>query len=142
MHDPTNGQRVARGRPRTSTLSRREQVREAKRAQRERERQAGLIEVRLKLPAGLAQRLSFASQEPTFEASLSAHLVDSVIAVADYPQLQFLCWSRRTPFITARDAWSLYDRNRRFVDPAGLAPAEAALLERLNRRFGEGRRDA
>ena len=105
-----------RGRPRTSHLSRSEQLRLAKRAQRSRERLAGIAEAGLKLPSALAERLAFAARLPNFEGTLSTMLEREVIQIADFPQLQFLCWNRRGKFISAFDAWSLYDRNARFVE--------------------------
>ena len=45
------------GRPRTSDLTRAEQLRRAKRVQREREGRAGQVEARVKLPQALARRL-------------------------------------------------------------------------------------
>ncbi len=41
---------IGRGRPRTSLLTRTEQLRAAKRAQRQRERRAGLATIELRLP--------------------------------------------------------------------------------------------
>ena len=135
--DPEKGART-RGRPRTSHLSRSEQLRLAKRTQRSRERLAGQVEARLKLPADLAERLAFAARRPDFESALGAFLEREVIAIADYPQLQLLCWNRRGKFIAAFDAWSLYDRNARFVEHEKLTPAEQGLLRRLVDRFGGG----
>ena len=124
------------GRPRVSRLSRAEQLREAKRAQRSRDRDAGLGEVYLKLPEALAERLTFVARQSGFQAVLAKFLDDEAIEIADFPQLQLLCWSRHGKFITAEDAWSLFERNRRFVDVAALTPEELRLLERLSRRFG------
>lgn len=124
------------GRPRVSRLPRAEQLREAKRAQRSRDRDAGLGEVYLKLPRALAERLVFVARQAGFRAALAAFLDDEVIEIAAFPQLQLICWSRHGKFITAEDAWSLFERNRRFVDVAALAPEELQLLERLSRRFG------
>jgi hypothetical protein len=116
-------------------MTRGEQLRGAKRRQRERERQAGELEVRVKLPRGLAEKLAFASRQPDFRDTLAEFCSGNVLLVADFPQLQALCWNRRSAYIQARDAWSLIDRNRRFIEPDRLSDSERALLESLDRRF-------
>ena len=126
------------GRPPVSGLSRSEQLRLAKRSQRERERAAGLVQAPLRLPAPLAARLMFAAQQPEFTATLSEFLDAALVEAARYPQLKLLCWNRRAPWLTAVDAWSLYERNWRFIENARLEPAERELIERLNARFGAG----
>jgi hypothetical protein len=135
---PTRAKRHAAGRPRTSDLTRAEQLRLAKRAQREREGKAGQTEARIKLPRTLAQRLLFASRQPGFVAVLTKLLDSETIEVGRYPQLKLLCWNRRNHFLTAQDAWSLYERNWRFVEPDQLEPSERQLIETLASRFGGG----
>ena len=126
------------GRPRVSDLTRAEQLRAAKRAQREREREAGLVLARLRLPAALAARLVFSARQPGFADALAEFLDADTVEVARYPQLNLLCWNRRSPLVSAKDAWSLYERNWRFIDSSQLGPAERGLLDRLALRFGEG----
>ena len=126
------------GRPRVSGLSRSEQLRLAKRSQREREREAGLVQAPLRLPAPLAARLMFAAQQPAFTAALSEFLDSALVEAARYPQLKLLCWNRRSPWLSAADAWSLYERNWRFIESEQLEPAERELIDRLNARFGAG----
>ena len=126
------------GRPRVSGLPRSEQLRQAKRAQRERERAAGLVQAQLRLPAPLAARLMFAAQQPAFTATLSEFLDSALVEAARYPQLKLLCWNRRSPWLSAADAWSLYERNWRFIESERLEPAERQLIDRLNARFGAG----
>ena len=135
---PIRAKRRTAGRPRTSDLTRAEQLRLAKRAQREREGEAGQIEARIKLPQALAQRLLFASRQPGFVAMLTKLLDAETIEVGRYPQLKLLCWNRRNQFLTAQDAWSLYERNWRFVEPDQLEPPERQLIETLSSRFGAG----
>ncbi len=132
----TTSQTTRRGRPRSSTQSRVEQVRAAKRRQRAREGAAGTVEVRLKLPVAQAEKLAFAMRHPRFADALRNLLERDMLRIADFPQLQLLCWNRQTAYIDAADAWSLYDRNHRFVDTGHLAPDERALLSELERRFG------
>ena len=124
------------GRPRVSGLPRSEQLRQAKRAQRE--RAAGLVQAQLRLPAPLAARLMFAAQQPAFIAALSEFLDSALVEAARYPQLKLLCWNRRSTWLSAADAWSLYERNWRFIENERLEPAERALIDRLNARFGAG----
>ena len=133
--------RRAAGRPRTSGLSRAEQLRAAKQRQRRREREAGVAEIRLKLPAAQGSRLAFLSRRPEFKQSLSDWLDEEAIEVARFPQLQLLCWNRRAEFLTALDAWNLYERNWRFVEARELAGEERELIRRLGARFGGGRVD-
>ena len=126
------------GRPRVSGLPRSEQLRLAKRSQRERERAAGLVQAQLRLPAPLAAQLMFAAQQPAFTATLSEFLDSALVEAARYPQLKLLCWNRRSPWLPAADAWSLYERNWRFIESERLEPAECQLIDRLNARFGAG----
>jgi hypothetical protein len=127
-----------RGRPKTSTLSRREQLRLAKRAHRERQREAGMAEVSLRLSADEAQRLRVASAAPHFKEALGAFLDDAVLDLHRWPALRELAWSRADRWISAEDAFALYERNWRFVDHARLTPSEAKLVDRLKDRFGGG----
>ena len=127
-----------RGRPKTSTLSRSEQLREAKRRQRKRERDVGLITVEMKLCRALAQKLTAAQRTPGFANQLESFLDTVVVRITDFPLLSDLAWNRATPIISARDAFGIYERNYRFVDSSNLEPHEAALLHRLTECFGNG----
>ncbi len=134
----THAKRASAGRPRTSNLSRAEQLRLAKQTQRAREAHAGQTEARLKLPGALAKRLMFASRQPGFLDALKQMLDTETIEVDRYPQLKLLCWNRRTRFLIAEDAWSLYERNWRFVEADRLEPMEQRLIAMLSARFGGG----
>ena len=133
------GQATA-GRPRTSHLSRAEQLRFAKQKQRERDGKAGRIEARLMLPHALAQRLAIAARQPGFIDALTLLLDAQTIDIERYPQLRLLCWNRRGRYLSAEDAWSLYERNWRFVEPDHLDPAERGLIDTLSARFDAGMR--
>ena len=124
------------GRPRTSALTRTEQLRPAKRAQRERDAKAEKVEVRLKLPRALAQRLALAARQPGFVDALTHLLESQIIDADDYPELKLLCWNRRGNLLSAEDAWRLYERNSRFVEFSQLNSAEKKLIARLSARFG------
>ena len=134
----TRAKRLTVGRPRTSALMRAEQLRQAKRAQRKRDGDAGQTEARIKLPRALAQRLRFASQQPGFVAKLAELLDAESIEVGRFPQLKLLCWNRRNQFLSAQYAWSLYERNWRFVEANQLDASERQLIDLLSSRFGVG----
>lgn len=133
---PPSPQRKSPGRPGTSPLTRTEQLRLAKRAQRTRDREAGQIEVRIKLPGNVAKRWSVAVRESGFIDALTKTLDSTVVEVARYPQLKLLCWNRRDDYLSAEDAWSLYERNWRFMEPEQLESVEHMLIESLSARFG------
>lgn len=139
MKAPTTTTRAPRpGRPKTSKLSRIEQVRAAKRAQRERERAAGVRAVSFKLGARDAELLRVALQLPEFSTRFGLLLDDLVVEIAACEQLALLCWNRRVRFISAQDAFALYERNWRLVDQRRITAAERALIERLAVRYGNG----
>ena len=126
------------GRPKTSSLSRLEQVRAAKRAQRAREQVAGIKVVPIKLAARDAGRLRIAMQQSEFAARIGLLLDDLVVDVAAYENLAMLCWNRRARFISGEDALHLYERNWRLVDQRRIKPAERELIDRLIARYGNG----
>lgn len=130
--------RARRGRPRTSPLSRQEQLREAKRAHRRRQREAGVTEVNLRLPREEARRLQVAAGAAHFREALESFLDDTVIDLEKWPALRELAWNRAQRWIAAEDAFALYERNWRFVDRDRLTAGEAGLVDRLKRRFGAG----
>ena len=126
------------GRPRTSKLTRAEQLRHAKRAQRDRDRAAGVVQVQLKLPRPVAAKLLVTTRIPGFAQALDAFLDELVVRLADYPALSDLAWNRTDEYLPAREAFGLYERNWRFVEPGRLDERERALIERLAQRFGAG----
>lgn len=127
-----------RGRPRTSALTRVEQIRAAKRAQREREREAGIVAVELRLPLDQAERLRVAAATVRFKSALNDFLEDVVLDINEWPKLRELAWNRADRWMPAEDAMAIYERNWRFVKPAELTKAEAALIDRLKHRYGGG----
>jgi hypothetical protein len=126
------------GRPKVSQLTRKEQLRRAKRTQRERERLAGLVNAQLTLPKQTAEKLAVARRAPDFPQLLEAALDQIVIRIGDYAQLRDLAWNRADEFIPAKEAFQLYERNWRFVEPDRLDARERALIERLRTEFGSG----
>ena len=127
-----------RGRPRTSALTRAEQIRLAKRVQRAREREAGIAAVELRLPCRQAERLRVAIGTARFGQALDTFLEDVVLDLDDWPKLRELAWNRADHWIPAEDALAVYERNWRFVDVDELSQAEADLIDRLKRRYGGG----
>jgi len=127
-----------RGRPRTSLLTRTEQLRAAKRAQRQRERRAGLTTVELRLPVIQAERLRVAVNLPGFNSALDQFLKDLVLDIDQWPTLHELAWNRVDRWIPAEEALALYERNWRFVQPQQLTQAESDLIDHLKHRFGGG----
>ena len=140
--NPTSARQTAatptRGRPKTSVLSRAEQLRRAKRAQRERARALGLVHYQIVLPREEAERLKVGVRQPDFARRLTAFLRETVIAVDDYQNLKTLCWNRTERYLPAAEAFRLYERNWRHVDSKSMSDAEAALIARLKDRYGNG----
>ena len=128
----------ARGRPRTSPLTRPEQLRAAKRAQRQRSRGAGLTEIQLWLTNDEAASLRAAANAPRFREAFAGFLQDVVVDMHQWPKLRELAWNRADRWIPAEEALAFYERNWRFVQPAELSAGEAALIDRLKRQFGGG----
>jgi hypothetical protein len=125
-----------RGRPKTSELPRREQLRRAKRAQRLRQKAANLVDVQLSLPAEVAAKLIAARRAPDFVDRLDTALGKLVVRLADYPQLRDLAWNRVDAFVPAKEAFQLYERNWRLLDADALDERERALIEHLRTAFG------
>lgn len=127
-----------RSRPKTRRPDRAEQLRDAKRKQRARERAAGLVHVQLRLPAPVAAKLVAAARTTEFTQGLGAFLDRVVVRLADYPALRDIAWNRAEEFVPAREAFALYERNWRFVDPGKLDELELALIRRLSNEYGAG----
>ena len=132
------GIKPARGRPRTSALPRAEQLRHAKRAQRERSRAQGLVECRLTLSDQDAEMLKCRACQPGFTEELHDFLAAGLIDVDAYENLKMLLWNRQERYLDAETAFRLYERNWRHVDRRNMSAAERALIDRLAERFGNG----
>jgi hypothetical protein len=126
------------GRPKTSKLTRAEQLRRAKRRQRARQRAAGIVHVQLAVPRELAEKMAAARRADLLTRALGEALDRTVVRVHDYPQLADLAWNQSDEFMPAREAFQLYERNWRFVDANALLPGERRLIERLKAEFGSG----
>ncbi|HEX5046335.1 MAG TPA: hypothetical protein VFX89_04375 [Gammaproteobacteria bacterium] len=125
-----------RGRPKTSRLPRSEQLRRAKRAQRARQRLANVVEVQFPLPGPVAAKLAAARRAPNFPELLDRALDRLVVRLAHYPQLHDLAWNRVDEYLTAREAFQLYERNWRLIDAGTLEARERELIERLKADLG------
>ena len=121
-----------------AVTTRREQLRAAKQRQRRRDRSAGFRLYQIKLPSDLCERLKAGMREPRFVDRLHAFLREELIPVDDYPGLRLLCWNRRAPYVTRREAFALYERNWRFVDARATPEHERALIDALAHEFGHG----
>ena len=129
---------LTRGRPKTSLLTREEQLREAKRAQRQRERRAGLSTVQLRLPKNQAEQLRAALKTPDFQQDFENFLKDYVLDINQWPMLKDLAWNRHDSWLPAEEALRIYERNWRFVDVDKLDNEEAELIHRLQEHYGNG----
>jgi hypothetical protein len=130
------------GRPRTSELPRAEQLRLAKRHQRERERDAGIRKIEVPLPAPEAERVRVAMADPGFREAAAQLVKTYVVDVREWPALRELAWNRADRWIPAGEAFSLYERNWRHVDHHALEEREREFIAELAKRFGGGRLDA
>jgi hypothetical protein len=121
-----------------TTSARRTQLRAAKRRQRRRDRAAGKVLYQLKLPASLRDRLKAGLRSPAFVARLHGFVRHEVIRIADFPQLELLCWNLNEEYITREIAFGLYERNWRLIDSATLTAKETGLIDELKQEFGRG----
>ncbi len=85
-----------------------------------------------------AEALRRALAIPGFEDRLAAFLEREVIDAERYPNLRLLRWNRADRWMSAAEAFALYERNWRFVDEARLDPVERDLIDRLARDYGNG----
>ena len=127
-----------RGRPRTNVLPRKEQLRLAKRAQRERDRKDGRALCQVKLREADANMLRGGLRIPGFEDDLREFLATTIVDAERYENLKLLRWNRSGRYLTAREAFGLYERNWRLVDTAHLDEEERSLIDKLARKYGNG----
>ncbi len=132
------GIKPARGRPKTSALPRAEQLRHAKRAQRERARAEGLVECRLTLSDQDAEMLKCRARQPGFTEELHDFLATGLVDVNACENLKMLLWNRQERYLDAKTAFRLYERNWRHIDRRNMSVAERALIDRLADQFGNG----
>lgn len=58
--------------------------------------------------------------------------------IDNYPQLSLLAWNRVVRVIDDDEAFALYERNWRFVEAERFSENEAALIEELKIKYGNG----
>lgn len=92
--------------------------------------------MQLALPSGVAAKLAAARRAPQFVQQLDDALDRLVVGLADYAELRDLAWNRVDQFIPASEAFQLYERNWRLLDPSALDDRERALIARLKADFG------
>ena len=118
--------------------NRRRQLRLAKREQRSRQRQDGLVPCQIVVPKALATSLREVAKRPDLTEQLRRWLALEAIEVAAWPQLSLLCWGRHDQWIAGADALATYERNWRFVTREALTAAEENLIRGLVERHGKG----
>ena len=64
--------------------------------------------------------------------------IDTDVVIADYPQLQLLCWNIQQPCIPEIIAFGLYERNWKHVSEQALTQSEVELINRLKENHGRG----
>ena len=117
---------------------RKEQLRRAKRRQREKEREAGLVLYQLKLPADLLDKMKTGMSDDLFPRKLYGFLEREIIEVDHFPSLKLLCWNRHTRLLTRKEAFDLYERNWRHVDANAMTELERQLVNELKNEYGQG----
>ncbi len=118
--------------------ARQEQLRLAKRRQREREKQRGLAVYQLRLPRNLAEKLKEGNRHTDFMGALHALIDRQIIHIDDYENLRMLTWNRAIRFTTRADAFRLYEDNWRHVDTKTMGAGERELIRDLAQEFGNG----
>ena len=71
-------------------------------------------------------------------AQRQPHQADTRVDVESCPTLKLLCWSLAEPRLTRRDAFAVYERNWRWIDPASTPAHERAFIDSLAEEFGGG----
>jgi hypothetical protein len=115
-----------------------EQLRNAKRRQREKERSEGLFLHQLRLPAHLIKKLQAGMKERGFVDRFHEFLNHEMIEVSDFANLNMLCWNRHNRYLSRKDAFDIYERNWRHVEESRMAAAERHLLHELTVEYGKG----
>ena len=117
---------------------RQQQLRLAKRRQREREKRRGVVTCELRLPQRVADKFKTGRKHSDFVESVCAFIDRQVLSLEDYESLRLLAWNRSGRFVTRAEAFALYERNWRHVDSGALSADEKALIEELTREYGNG----
>ena len=90
-------------------------------------------------PSAGMERSTRAVTVATFVLRFATGLTGALLIflLADFPQLAALAWQiHGVSEVSAREAFDIYARNERHIDPAKLTPEEEALIANLNKVFG------
>ena len=60
------------------------------------------------------------------------------IEIARYPNLRLLAWQLHRDFLAEAEAFALYEREWRHVDPSSFSDDERRLVQRLADTYGHG----
>jgi transcriptional regulator with XRE-family HTH domain len=67
-----------------------------------------------------------------------AGTIPVAVVLADFPQLAALAWQvQGATEVSPREAFDIYERNKRHIDRANLMPGEEVLMASLNKVFGD-----
>jgi hypothetical protein len=67
----------------------------------------------------------------------AAGTIPVAVVLAEFPQLAALAWQiQGATEVSAREAFDIYERNKRHIDRANLRPEEEILIAGLNKVFG------
>ena len=62
-----------------------------------------------------------------------------MIALDQCPQLRLLLWNRARPImLEEEDAFSLYERSWRFIEPEKFSESESEIFHYLLKKYGKG----
>jgi hypothetical protein len=68
----------------------------------------------------------------------AVNTIPVAVVLADFPQLAALAWQiQGASQVSPREAFDIYERNKRHIDRANLMPGEEVLMASLNKVFGD-----
>lgn len=65
-------------------------------------------------------------------------VINKKIDAAQYPQLNLVTWDRSVKIIPEKDAFAIYEKNKRFLDLDNADRKEISLINRLTEKYGNG----
>ena len=63
---------------------------------------------------------------------------EKLLTIAEFPQLAFLTWNRASETIPEEEAFLLYERNWRYVEPDKMTDRETTMVAYLTQKYGHG----
>lgn len=95
----------------------------------------------LNVIAALGLALPLPEKPAKASTSTQAHQpgwVPARVVLKDYPQLAQLAWQvQGLDALTPQEAWDIYQRNDRHLEPAKLSQAERELMDALRQAYGD-----